>query len=232
MTSQRAEQLSGPEGTFYQALLRAFPERGGPPDAAWLSAAAAAHELDAETTLARFVEHDLIVRDPTTGAIASMYPFSGLPTPHRVTVDGGSPVYSMCAIDALGIPFMLGTDAVIESVDPTSNAPIRVEVRGGQAHWDPRTAAVLTAPIDTAQGPKAQSCCPVMNFFATAAAAEAYRAAHPQLAGRVLTQEEAVEHGQRYFGGLLSPDGPTCGCTDGACGHLARFERRDRLHGS
>src|SRR3712207_9476676 len=30
------------EATFYQAILRVFPELGGPPDAAWLSATAAA----------------------------------------------------------------------------------------------------------------------------------------------------------------------------------------------
>ena len=225
MTSDRAEQLRGPEAAFYQTILREFPVRGGPPDAAWLAAAAAAHGLDAETTLARFVDHDLILRDSTSGAIAGMYPFSGVPTPHRVTVAGGRPVYSMCAVDALGIPFMLGRDAVIESVDPTTGTPTRVEVRDGRARWEPATAAVLTASLDDLVGPKAQSCCPVMNFFATAEAAEAYRAAHPEVAGRVLTQEEAIEHGRRYFGGLLSPDGPTCGCTDEVCGHLARFER-------
>ena len=231
MTSERAQQLGGPEAGFYQAMLREFPARGGPPDAAWLAAEAATRGLDAAAALARLEEYDLIVRDPATGAIVSLYPFSGVPTPHRVTVAGGSTVYSMCAIDALGIPFMLGADAVIESVDPTTGTPIRVAVRDDRARWKPATAAVLTASLEDAVGPKAQRCCPVMNFFATVAAAEAYRAAHPQVAGRVLTQAEAVEHGRRYFGGLLSPDGPTCGCTDEPCGHLARFERRDRPHG-
>ena len=171
------------------------------------------------------------MRDPATGAIVSLYPFSGVPTPHRVTVAGGRPVSAMCAIDALGIPFMLGSDAVIESVEPTSDTPIRVEIRDGHARWQPASAAVLTASIDDVQGPKAQRCCPTMNFFATAAAAEAYRAAHPEVAGRVLTQDEAVEHGRRYFGGLLAPEGPTCGCTDELCGHLARFEGREGPHG-
>lgn len=203
MTYARAEQLTSQEAGFYQAILRQFPERGGPPDAAWLAAEAESHGLDAEAALARLAEHDLLVRDDA-GAIVSMYPFSGVPTPHRVTVAGGTPVYSMCAIDALGIPFMLGTDAVTESVDPTTDTPIRVAVRGGRAQWEPATAAFLTASIDTAQGPKAQTCCQVMNFFA---AAEAYRANNPGLDGRVLSQEEALERGKRYFGGLLSPEG-------------------------
>ena len=225
MTYARAEQLTADDAAFYQAILREFPRRGGPPDAAWLAAEAAARGLDAEPTLARLAEHDLIVRDPATGAIRSMYPFSAMPTPHRVSVEGGRPVYAMCAIDALGIPFMLERDAVIESLDPTTDTPIRVEVRGGAARWDPPSAAVLTASSEGAGGPKAERCCPVMNFFATAEAAEAYHAAHPAVAGRVLTQEEAVAHGKRYFGGLLAPDGPTCGCDNEACGHLAPFER-------
>ena len=226
MTYQRTEQLTAQEAGFYQAVLREFPRRGGPPNAAWLAAEAARHGLDAEHALARLVEHDLIVRDPASGAILSMYPFSAVPTPHRVTVAGGAPVYSMCAIDALGIPFMLDRDAVIESVDPTSNTRIRVEVRDGRARWQPATAAVLTASVDDAQGPKAQLCCPLMNFFATAEAAEAYRAAHAAVAGRVLSQAKAIEQSRRYFGGLLAADGPTCGCSDESCGHRARAGRR------
>ncbi len=219
MTSECAAQLGAAEVGFYQALLREVPRRGGPPDAAWLAAEAAARGLNPDVVLARLEEHDLIVRDPATGAIVSMYPFSGVPTPHRVAVTSATAVYAMCAIDALGIPFMLGTDAVIESVDPTTNTPIRVEVRDGQACWEPASAVVLTAAIDHAQGPKAQSCCPVMHFFATAEAAEAYRASNHAIDGRVLTQQEGLEHGQRYFGGLLSPEGPVCGCDDETCGH-------------
>ena len=223
MTSERAEQLRGSEAAFYQAILREFPARGGAPDAAWLTATAAIYGLDAETAFARCEALDVLVRDPATGAIVSMYPFSAVPTPHRVTVAGGRPVYSMCAVDALGIPFMLGRDAVIESWDPMTDTPIRVEVRDGRARWDPPTAAVLTASIEEAAGPKAESCCPVMNFFATPEAAGAYRAAHPQVAGRVLDQDEAIEHGKRFFGGLLAAGGPTCGCDEDTCEHPAVF---------
>lgn len=85
MTYARAEQLTSDEAGFYQAMLRRFPERGGPPDAG----------------------------------------------------------------------------------------------------WQPAGAAVLTASIEETAGPKAESCCPVMNFFATAEAAEAFRAAHAEMSGGV-----------------------------------------------
>jgi len=44
----------------------------------------------------------------------------------------------MCAIDALGIPPMLGVDAVISSADPVTSATVTVSFRGGQASWNPR----------------------------------------------------------------------------------------------
>jgi len=122
-------------------------------------------------------------------------------------VAGSQSVYAMCAIDALGIPFMLDDDATITSLDPVSQVPIRVEVRNGVAVWDPPTAAVLTASLEDVDGPKAVTCCPEMNFFATTTAAEDYHRSHPELSGRVLTQAEAIEQGIEYFGDLLRTDG-------------------------
>src|SRR5258706_507532 len=74
-------------------------------------------------TLADLAGHDLIQRDVATGRIRAAYPFSGVPTPHRVTLSrkaAGSPheradqhkraeqqVFAMCALDALGIPLLL-----------------------------------------------------------------------------------------------------------------------------
>ena len=49
----------------------------------------------------------------------------------------------MCAIDALGIPAMLGTDAVITSSDPLTGEPVTVTFTGGRASWDPPGAVVF-----------------------------------------------------------------------------------------
>jgi hypothetical protein len=207
MAIEQAEQLQPAERQFHQAILRAFIQFGGPPSPDWVAAAAAEYGLDPEAAVAALVSRDVVQRDTESGVITAAYPFSGVPTPHRVVVAGGRPVYAMCAIDALGIPFMLGVDATITSLDPVSQAPIRVEVRDGMAVWDPPTAAVLTASLEDADGPKAVTCCPEMNFFATAEAAEAYHRRHPELSGRVLTQAEAIEQGIQYFGDLLTAGG-------------------------
>ncbi len=120
--------LGAAERAFHRAILRAFPELGGPPGPARLRAAAAALGLEPEAALAALHDRDLIRRDPATGTIACAYPFSGPPMPHRVAPAGGRAFYAMCAVDVLGIPFLLGRDATITSADPTSREPVRVAV--------------------------------------------------------------------------------------------------------
>jgi len=46
------------------------------------------------------------------------------PLPAADRLPGAVTVASMCAIDALGIPEMLGCDAVIDAADPVSGEPV------------------------------------------------------------------------------------------------------------
>ena len=54
----------------------------------------------------------------------------------------------MCAIDALGIPLMTGTDGVIDSADPDTGTPIRIQRRGERWTWQPATAVVVIGHTD------------------------------------------------------------------------------------
>ena len=50
----------------------------------------------------------------------------------------------MCALDALGIPPMLGADAVITSADPLTSAPVTVTFSGQWASQHPEvTGSIL-----------------------------------------------------------------------------------------
>jgi hypothetical protein len=204
MTLSGFSELSTPQRAFYQAILRSFAASAGPPDSTWLETTATSFALDAETTLNQLADLDLLVLDPVTGVIQSLYPFSALPTRHVVHLAGGTQVSAMCAVDALGIPFMLGQDAVIASVDPMTDEPIQVTVQDGTATWEPATTVVLTVSLEQIVGTKAETCCPLMNFFASAANAEAYRDRQCQVAGVLLNQEEALERSKRGFGELLA----------------------------
>jgi hypothetical protein len=202
------------EIAFYRTILRAFPQWGGAPNRDALSTAARDLGLDPQVALTRLHERDLIRLDPTNGTIVTAYPFSGQPTAHRVAVAGAQPVYAMCAIDALGIPFMLNADAQITSRDPVSGAPITVAGQAGQAAWSPAGAVVFIGK-SCQEGPSAQVCCSVINFFASRATAKAYQREHPDVQGRIVEIPEALEAGRQVFGNLLISEEPAC--RDSSC---------------
>jgi len=53
--------------------------------------------------------HDLIDLDPHTGNLGLAYPFTQAATGHRVKIRGHV-LHVLCAIDALGVAGMYGTD--------------------------------------------------------------------------------------------------------------------------
>jgi hypothetical protein len=115
----------------------------------------------------------------------------------------------MCAIDALGIPFMLGEATEVVSRDPLTGEEIRIWVEpGGAVRWEPEGAAVF-AGSDRCEGPASAVCCSFVNFFASRESAERYLRETPAVQGEVLSIPEAVEAGRTVFGGLLSTDSST-----------------------
>jgi hypothetical protein len=192
---------------FHQRLLGAFLIGTGPPDALVVAGLAAELGLDPPAALAALAAADLVHSDPAIGTIVIVYPFSGRPTPYQVELAGGPAVFAMCAVDALGIPQMLGRDARISSVDPTSGQPITVEVHAGVWRFQPATTVVLSGrtaagdACDTA----AEWCCPYINLHTDPEAADTYRRAHPGMTSQLLGQAEAVQAAGQAFGGLLNP---------------------------
>lgn len=113
----------------------------------------------------------------------------------------------MCAIDALGIPAMLDTDAVIASRDPRTGEPVAVTVtdHGATATWQPAETVVFVGSRKDCRTTTAESCCGYLNFFTDRGNAEAWAAEHPEVDGVVLDQCQALELGVRCFGELLRP---------------------------
>ncbi len=214
VTSSRAAQVSPAARILHKAILRSFATTGHAPDPADLGTTLAGADI------ARLLQelHDKdVVRLDDNGRIRAAYPFSAVPTVHAVTIHGGPTVWSMCAVDALGIADMVGSPVTVTSADPESGAEIRVEVRSGHAIWMPATAVVFVGYDTTAAstdsdgcGPDvacvtaaADRCCGVMNFFGGPDTAGAWLSAHPEVAGTVLTQRQALRLGVDIFGHLL-----------------------------
>ena len=140
-----------------------------------------------------------------TGEGQHVYPFSGSPTDYPVWLNGAaSPVYGMCAVNALGMPYMLGQAAVILSHDPTTGDDIRVSVEAtGEYRWQPKTAVVFVGIAGEA-GCIAEMCCPVINFFGSSEHAESYLSQRENVQGVVLSVPQAVEAGRIIFGSVLA----------------------------
>jgi hypothetical protein len=208
LTEGRARKLAGlgpDEQRFFQAVLRAFPALGGPPSPDHLAVLAAAHRVDLDATLRELAARDLLQRDGRTGEITCANPFSGRSTPHVVEVDGTRPVFAMCALDALGIPFMLDRRARIRSRDPVTGQSVVVKVQpaAGRAVWEPPSAVITVGRFD-GDGPLLHTCCGVTHLLTSTEAATRYLGAQAGLRGEVLGQQEAVEAARGMFGGLLS----------------------------
>jgi hypothetical protein len=184
----------------HQAVLRSFVQAGTP---GHLCLAKHAAPFEVSQVLGELADGDFVCLDQG-GQITAAYPFSALPTRHRVQISGEATVFAMCAIDALGISAMTGRPVVIESADPSTGEPITVNVDRATSTWDPATAVVYVGRTgDECAGPSASVCCGYMNFFATRAAASAWAASHPEISGGILGPARALQTGIGIFGQLL-----------------------------
>ncbi|MZD04472.1 alkylmercury lyase [Streptomyces sp. SID5785] len=185
-----------------QAVLRHFADTGQAPGAMVLEPYAAGAGRSAAEVLSDLAREDFLTLDEDA-QIRAAYPFSAVPTVHRVTLAGGTQLWSMCAIDALGIPKMLNTDAVIVSVDPITGERVQVTSDNGQMAWEPASAVVFVGRR-ACDGPAAAVCCDALNFFATADSAQSWIAQHPDVRGRTVGQHQAEQIGRQTFGSLLA----------------------------
>jgi hypothetical protein len=200
----RSVRLTPAAYRLYRALLLAFVAHSRAPEPDEVRRLARKYGVPLESTLARMVAQDLLQRDPATGRIRAAYPFSGIPSPHRVTLFADhseectgqieAQVYAMCALDALGMPLMLRRAARISSQDAHTGKAVTVLIRppanaldtptstaaAWRVSWEPLSAVVYARPAqheaehDAGLCQAEGTCCPVTNFFATRSTAQAW----------------------------------------------------------
>lgn len=199
----RQQRLPGPLRDLHRTVLRRFLEADAPPTVQWLRQAAADAGLDA-SALGELSAADVV--HISDGVVTVAYPFSGVPTPHRVELDGLPAVYAMCAIDALGLPAMTRCGGQITSADPSDGTRITVTVRGGTWSWIPSSTVVVAGRATDCDADRGafQVMCPNTVFYASLGNARAYLASHGSLDAHILDQETAVRTGRRSFGALLT----------------------------
>jgi hypothetical protein len=196
--ASRAAALPRPERAVYRRVLQSVIEGAERP----LYGLTAAE-------MAPLIAADLI-QTGEGGRLSVAYPFSAAPTRHRVTTRAGRIYYAMCAIDALGIPYMLGERAAVASREPGGSRIILLKVDpGSEPTWEPERAVALAAFGEGSC--LAQAACPHINLFASAEAASGYLNARP-LHGHVLSTPAATAAGRWAFGDLLASLDRTGAC--------------------
>jgi len=108
----------------------------------------------------------------------------------------------MCVIDALGIPPMLDTDAVITTADPVSGAPITMSAVAGRFVWDPVAGVVFIGAL-AGGGPSADARCDYLNAFTDYVQAAAWMRMYPTVRGRIVTSAHAERLARQIFADLL-----------------------------
>ncbi len=124
---------------------------------------------------------------PGTHAILDAYPYSAVPTRHRVELDSGINLYCMCAIDAFYVPFLVEHDLTIRArcFFCRSDVEVRVEDRA-IVRAQPEQAVIWnsTAAYD----------CPKTNFFCCEAHLLKWREDEP---GELCRLDAALSAGKR-----------------------------------
>lgn len=203
----RLAPVTGGLRAVQQAVLRSFAATGRAPQSTDLASLATAHGRTAADVLTELAAEDFLTLDED-GLIQAAYPFSAAPSAHRVRFPDGTDVWSMCAVDALGIPDMLGTDAVITSTDPVTGKAVTVTSTSGQLVWEPNSAVVFVGQ-HSRTGAAAEVACGVLNFFTSSRSAQAWAEQHPDVTGTAVDQARAEALGRAIFGALLTePESP------------------------
>jgi len=154
--------------------------------------------------LRRLAAADLLVLDGTGETIVAAYPFSSIPTPHRVHL-GGREVFALCAVDALGIPAMLKEDAGISSRCAHCSCSVEVQVRPHTiSRYLPAEIVVWFPTSEDDCCPVAESRCPSISFFCSSDHLDVWRDGRGEPPGVVLSLNEAFEAGREIFGSLLA----------------------------
>lgn len=160
-----------------------------------LTQATGASSEDVEALIGR----SLMVDDDRR--IVAAHGLSLVPARQHRLIMGGRQFWTWCAIDVIGIPAGLATDAVAETTCHLCGAAVRLEFRAGEiVHSSQPAARVWDAQRLPGRGTAGPPHCALMNLFCSAEHLEDWLAAHPGESGHVRTLAEVAEIGRAEWG--------------------------------
>ena len=192
-----AGALGEPEWRVRRAAFHSIQERVAStvPE---LADATGLNEDAVEKAISKLVGAGMAVVDDG-GRVVGSAGLSLVPGRHRLRL-GGNDFFTWCAIDALGIPAALESDALAVTSCPTCGRAIEVEVRRGRLGVDPRLRAWL--PRQECCSSVIDEACPDMNLFCTDEHLEVWRRERGAPDGIALSIPEVEELGRIWWGDL------------------------------
>ncbi len=124
------------------------------------------------------------------------------PSRHQLDIDG-TIRWTWCALDALGILGALEADGTVRSTDPRSGDPVEISFKGGKPEGD--TTLFILGGYDG--GNVVEDWCPLVNFFATRDAAEAWVEAEG-VEGDVVTVGQIASDATDMWRPVVHPSAP------------------------
>ncbi len=124
------------------------------------------------------------------------------PSRHQLDIDG-TIRWTWCALDAVGILGALGADGTVRSTDPRSGDPVEIPFTGGKPGGD--TTLFILGGYDG--GNVVEDWCPLVNFFATRDAAEAWVEAEG-LEGDIVTVGQIASDATDMWRPVVDPSAP------------------------
>lgn len=181
-----AELISSFEGSAAVPALLRLIARGRPVDLVDLAAVSGQRAPDLE----RILRAQPGTEWDDEGRLVG-FGLSLRPTAHRYVI-GGHTLYTWCATDTLFFTVILGTDAVAESTCPATGQPVHLAITpDAVASVSPAGAVVSQRRRSHLVANLRTDVCNHGHFFASAPAASAWVAAHPD--GEILSVADAFE---------------------------------------
>lgn len=146
----------------------------------------------------RLLERGLITVDDSSRVTGS-YGLSLLPSDHRVTFDVGDR-YVWCAVDAVGIPAAMRTDAQVASRCFHCGKPVQLTIKDGEPQGSADDVPVIGVGAAGCSGRVIEDVCPMVNFFCSQEHAEKWAVGVP--GARVINIAQAAELGRRLWGDI------------------------------
>ncbi len=125
-------------------------------------------------------EKDLLLRKKGTQRIISIYPFSLTATSHRVILEGGKQLFAMCAVDAVGVSSMFDKDVKVISLCGWCKQEVTIEIKNGEIIKKSHPHTMIWN-LERQEGPAAETCCPMINFFCSNEHFAEWESANPDL---------------------------------------------------